>query len=54
MKTEIEKMSNKKLLSEYNHTRNVIDEIEQGGFGKWELIYLEELIREMDRREEGL
>ena len=49
---KLKKMSNKELLDEYNYIRNKIDGILEGGYGRFELYYLEEILREMDKREE--
>ena len=53
MSKEPKDMSNYELLKEYNYTRNKIDGIIDGGFGKFDLNLLEELVHEMAKREEG-
>ena len=49
---KIKNMSNEELLKEYNYTRNRIDGVIDGGFGKSDIFYLEELENEMAKREE--
>jgi len=48
---EVKEFSNERLLEQYNCIRNQIDGITEGGYGKFELNYLEELVREMSLRE---
>ena len=45
-------MSREDLLDEYNCTRNRVDGVMDGGFGRYELYYLEELLRELELRED--
>jgi len=48
----IKQMTNTELLEEYNHLRNTIEGVADGGYGKFELCRLEEVEHEMTRREE--
>ena len=48
----IKQLTNKELLDEYNEVTNRIDGITDGGFGKMDLYYREELLRELNIREE--
>ena len=48
---DVKDMSHAELLKEYNYTKNKIDGVIEGGFGKYELYYMEELLNEMDRKE---
>ena len=45
-------MTNKQLMDEYHYLRDKIDGIIQGGYGRYELYRLEEVMHEMTRREE--
>ena len=41
----------KELIEEYHHLRDVIEGLIDGGYGKYELYKLEEVILELDKRE---
>jgi len=47
----IKSFSNRELLNEYNEVRNRILGVLEGGFGRGDLNYLEELIKELSLRE---
>lgn len=45
-------MTNKQLIKEYHYLRDRIDGIIEGGFGKYELYMIDEIMREMNKRNE--
>ena len=49
---EYKDMTNRELMREYNYLRNRIDGVIEGGYGKYELYDLEEIMHEMAKREE--
>ncbi len=48
---KIKSLSNGELLDEYNEVKNRISRVLEGCFGGSDLIYLEELIKELVSRE---
>jgi len=47
---DIKLMTNGRLLDEYNYTRNKVSGVIDGGFGRFEILYLDMLLAEIDKR----